>query len=213
MGTGSRVASIFLRVFELISAAIVAGLVGEYLHYVSDAHQHAEPKLVYTVALAGISLVVCLFCMIPFNFAFYGFVLDFILFVMWMTSFGLLVNLTGSGGCHSSWYWNSWGYYWGRWYVHPVPNLSQSIVGTAACGKWRATQAWSFIGGWFWLVSSFLGAYVVFRIRDERPVENRQAGMFGHKKVLSKDETNGSHTQNGVQETREVQNGDHVNNV
>lgn len=94
MGTGSKTASVFLRVFELISAAIVAGLVGEYLHYVSDAHAHAESRLVYTVSLAGISLIVCLVCMIPFNFAFYGFVLDFILFIMWMTSFGLLIDVS-----------------------------------------------------------------------------------------------------------------------
>jgi Membrane-associating domain len=95
MGSGSKVVSVFLRVFELISAAVVAGLVGEYLHYVSDAHAHAEPRLVYTVSLAGISLVVCLVCMIPLNFAFYGFLLDFMIFIMWMTSFGLLVNVSG----------------------------------------------------------------------------------------------------------------------
>jgi hypothetical protein len=78
---------------ELVSAAVVAGLVGEYLHFVSDAHARAEPKMVYAVVLAGISLIVCIVCMIPFDFTFYGFVLDAILFIMWMTAFGLLVNV------------------------------------------------------------------------------------------------------------------------
>lgn len=96
MGTASKVVSVIFRIFELISAAIVAGLVGEYLHYVSEANAHAEQRLVYTVSLAGISLLVCLVCMIPLKFAFYGFVLDFILFIMWMTSFGLLVGVSES---------------------------------------------------------------------------------------------------------------------
>jgi hypothetical protein len=94
MGTGSKIASVTFRIFELISAAVVAGLVGEYLHHESNAHARAEPRLVYTIALAGISLVVCLICMIPLKFAFYGFVLDAILFIMWMTAFGLLVNVS-----------------------------------------------------------------------------------------------------------------------
>ena len=94
MGTGSKVASVFLRVLELSSAAIVAGLVGQYLHYVSNAHDAANSRFVYTVTLAGISIVVSLVCMIPLNYAFYGFLLDAALFVMWMTAFGLLVNVS-----------------------------------------------------------------------------------------------------------------------
>jgi len=183
MGTGSKVASVFLRVLELSSAAIVAGLVGQYLHYVSNAHDAANSRFVYTVTLAGISIVVSLVCMIPLNYAFYGFLLDAALFVMWMTAFGLLVNLTASGGCNSYWYWSSWGYYWGRYYYTPVVNLNQSIVGTAACGKWRATLAWSFIGGWCWFISAIIGAYVVFRIRDERSARNGHAGRFGTRQV------------------------------
>ena len=93
MGTGSKITSVFLRIMELISAAIVAGLVGEYLHFVSNAHDTASPRMVYAVALAGISLVVSLICMIPLNYTFYGFLLDAALFVMWMTAFGLLVNV------------------------------------------------------------------------------------------------------------------------
>jgi hypothetical protein len=94
MGGGSKVVSVFLRVLELCSAAIVAGLVGEYLHNISNAHVHANSRMLYTVTLAGISIIVALVCMIPLNVLFYGFLLDAALFVMWMTAFGLLVGVS-----------------------------------------------------------------------------------------------------------------------
>jgi hypothetical protein len=65
----------------------------QYLHYVSNADDHASSRMVYTIAVAGISLLVSLVCMIPFEFMFFGFILDFALFVMWMVSFGLLENV------------------------------------------------------------------------------------------------------------------------
>lgn len=51
MGRASKMTSVFLRVMELISAAVVAGLVGEYLHYVSNAHGAANSRMVYTEAI------------------------------------------------------------------------------------------------------------------------------------------------------------------
>lgn len=72
----------------------------------------------------------------------------------------LNTQLVGSGGCHSNWYWSNWGYYWGRWYrTVPVSAVSQGQVGTYACGRWRAAVAWSFIGGFFWLLSFCLASF------------------------------------------------------
>ena len=90
MGGASKFVSVVLRVLELISASIVAGLVGEYLHHVHQAHDSPGSRMVYTVTLAGISIVVALVCMIPLRILFYGFLLDAALFIMWMTAFGLL---------------------------------------------------------------------------------------------------------------------------
>ena len=45
----------FLCAIELISATIIAGLVGAYLHDVSDASAQANGRLAYTVAFTGIS--------------------------------------------------------------------------------------------------------------------------------------------------------------
>jgi len=200
MGTASKVCSVILRVGELVSAAIVAGLLGEYLHYVSDAHDSAGSRIIYTVALAGISLVVCLVCMAPVDILFYGFLLDGALFVMWMTAFGLLVNLSGNGGCNSTWYWTRWGWFWGGWYAVPVPNqVNQSLVGTSSCGSWRATIAWSFIGGWCWFLSACLGTYVVFRIREKRrDAALHHSNMEEANKVISDHGTAGTHDTSGV---------------
>ncbi len=94
MGIASKVTSVVFRLLEVISAAVVAGMVGQYLHYVSQAHDKAIPEMIYAVVLAGISLIVALVCMPPLRYAFWGFVLDACLFICWMTAFGLLVSVS-----------------------------------------------------------------------------------------------------------------------
>jgi hypothetical protein len=64
------------------------------------------------------------------------------------------MQLTAGQGCHSYWYWSSWGYYWGGyWYYIPPYAVTQPVVGTAACGKWNTVLALSFIGSWLWFAS------------------------------------------------------------
>jgi hypothetical protein len=93
METASQITSVVLRAIELISASIIAGLVGAYLHYVSDAGAKADGRLVYTVAIAGISIFFSVVFMPPLKYSFYGFPLDFALFICWMVAFGLLANV------------------------------------------------------------------------------------------------------------------------
>ena len=93
MGIASQITSVVLRAVELISASIIAGLVGAYLHYVSDAGAQANGRLIYTVAIAGISIFFAIVFIPPLKYSFYGFPLDFALFVCWMVAFGLLDNV------------------------------------------------------------------------------------------------------------------------
>jgi len=161
MGAASKTCSVILRLGELVSAAVVAGIVGRYLHYLSNAHAHAGSRILYAEVMAGISIVASLLLLPPLRYSFYCFGLDLALFVCWMVVFGLLCNLTVSGGCGSYWYWSSWGYYWGGyWNTIPRNSITQSVVGRGACSDWRATLAFSFIGGWCWLLSGILGIYV-----------------------------------------------------
>jgi len=181
MGTGSQATSLILRFFELISSAVVAGLVGDYLHYVNNAHDSPNSKLVYTVAIAGISIVFSFVLMPPLKYSFYFFALDFALFICWMVAFGLLVNLAGSGSCNSYWYWSSWGYYWGGYYRYPITQVNQAVVGTNACGRWRATLAWSFIGGFCWLLNGIIGLYNVLRYRGVGEASIREKSNLSYR--------------------------------
>ena len=94
MGTGSKVSSVICRIVELFSAAVVAGLVGEYLHKIDDANQNAGPRIVYTEALAGISLFFSIAYLPPLTYSFYGFFIDFSIFICWMVAFGLLEDVS-----------------------------------------------------------------------------------------------------------------------
>jgi hypothetical protein len=94
MGVASRIVSVVLRLCELIAAAVVAGIVGGYLHHVSVGHGAAGSRMVYAVAIAGISIVLALVCMPPLKYSFYFFVVDFALFICWMVVAGLLVAVS-----------------------------------------------------------------------------------------------------------------------
>ena len=101
MGIASQITSVILRAIELTSASIIAGLVGAYLHFVSEAGADANGRLVYTIAIAGISIFFSLLFMPPLKYSFFGFPLDFALFICWITAFGLLVNVRNSSSYHA----------------------------------------------------------------------------------------------------------------
>ncbi|PVH70097.1 hypothetical protein DL98DRAFT_578024, partial [Cadophora sp. DSE1049] len=101
MGAASKTCSVILRFLELSSAAIVAGLVGQYLHYLDTADVHANSRIVYAEVISGISILFSLIFMPPLRYSFYGFLIDFALFIYWMVAFGLMANVTASHGCRS----------------------------------------------------------------------------------------------------------------
>lgn len=61
--------------------AIVAGIVGQYLHYVSTDDASTDSRTVCTEAIAGISLVLSILLMPPLKYSFYGFLVDYALFI------------------------------------------------------------------------------------------------------------------------------------
>jgi len=94
MGTASKVASFCLRVGELICAAIVAGILSRYLYLLDQADVDANNRIIYTVAIAGISIFFAIVLAPPLQYSFWAFPLDFALFVCWMVAFGLLINVS-----------------------------------------------------------------------------------------------------------------------
>ncbi|KFY39730.1 hypothetical protein V495_05768 [Pseudogymnoascus sp. VKM F-4514 (FW-929)] len=164
MGSGSRVISVIFRLMQLVSAAVVAGTLGHYLHNIHEAGVGSNRRVVYAIAIAGISIFFALVLTPPLTYSFYAFPVDFAIFVCWMVAFGLLVNLVGSRGCNSTWFRTNWGWAWGRWYR--VGTAEQ--VGHPGCSSWRAAIAWAFIGGFFWLLSFLLGIIVLSRMRGRK---------------------------------------------
>lgn len=94
MGTASKVCSMIFRCGELVSACIVAGLLGRYLYFLNVADGNASSRLIYTEVMAGISIILSIILLFPLKFTFYCFPLDFILFICWMVAFGLLYNVS-----------------------------------------------------------------------------------------------------------------------
>ncbi|KAH8805122.1 hypothetical protein F5884DRAFT_440708 [Xylogone sp. PMI_703] len=178
MGLMSKAASLLLRFWQLACASIVAGLFGQYLHYLDLASAPGSGRIIYAVVLAGISILAALLLMILLKHSFRIFILDFIFFICWMVAFGLVTNLAGTHGCHSGWYWRRWGYFWGGWWRRaPVSAISASTVGTAACGKWRTPLAFSILGGWGWFISGIIGAYMFSKSRTREGISDGMNDM------------------------------------
>jgi Membrane-associating domain len=90
----SRVVSILLRIGELAFAAVVAGIVGSYLHAYDQAHAWPQARFIYTEVVAGISMILALFWLLPFTATVINWPGDLIMFILWIVAFGLLVNVS-----------------------------------------------------------------------------------------------------------------------
>jgi len=166
MGTASKVVSVVFRLGELTCAAIVLGVLSHFVYVVDLGHGHIESKIIYAEVWAALSLTFSIILIPPLKYSFYAFPLDLIMFIGWMVAFGLLCNLTGAHTCSSYWYWNYWGYYWGRFWYIPASSITLSTVGSVGCSEWRTALAFGFIGGFCWLANACIGLYVVVRKDD-----------------------------------------------
>jgi hypothetical protein len=95
MGVASKAVSVTLRALQLISAAIVAGILGRFLHLVHSGHGHFNNRLVYAITLAGLSIFFSLCLILPL-LSFLAFPLDLIMFILWMVAFGLMEGVSAS---------------------------------------------------------------------------------------------------------------------
>jgi hypothetical protein len=93
MGTASKIISVIFRVGELISAAIVVGILGRYLDILDDANVDENSRIIYSVCIGAISLFFSMVLMPPLNYSFWACPLDFALFICWMVAFGLQFNV------------------------------------------------------------------------------------------------------------------------
>ncbi|KAK7413397.1 hypothetical protein QQX98_007699 [Neonectria punicea] len=136
-----RIVSMALRAAELVFAAIVAGVTGEYLHK-SNASSWDLGRFIYTEVVAALSMLFALIWLIPFSGTFIHWPMDIFISILWWVSFGLLVDLIGTG-CGGIFDWNN-----------VAPRGDQ-------CGKFKADIAFAFLSALMWLVSALVGFFWV----------------------------------------------------
>ncbi|CEJ80247.1 hypothetical protein VHEMI00443 [[Torrubiella] hemipterigena] len=150
-----RIFSMILRGSELVFAAVIAGVNGQYL-YRSKASTLFLSRFIYTEVVAGISILLALIWLIPFSSTFTHWPVDILISVLWWASFGALVHFVGDN-CGAVFDWGN---------VSPRGNL---------CGKFKTSIAFAFLSALIWLISAFVGIYWIRRRdRTANRVQGRQ---------------------------------------
>jgi len=143
-----RLLSFVFRVGEVAFAAVVAGVVGHYLHRWSDCDDCSKARYIYTEVIAALSLFFGIILLIPFTSSIVAWHLDLILSLTWFAAFGLLVKALGSLPCGSAWDWSG-------------------LVNSDECSRLKAAEAFSFLSAIFWLASAVLGIYFIWSVRGK----------------------------------------------
>lgn len=147
----SRVISIILRFLQFASAAIVLGIVAKWVDDSNKAHLAPGGRWIYTLIIAVFALVAALILLVPFTASLTIFPLDILFFILWIVSFGLLVDFISPMNCENG---LSWG---GRWWYWGDAN--------ATCQRSKAALAFTFLSAMFWLMSGILALWIVSRAR------------------------------------------------
>ncbi|TLS25803.1 hypothetical protein PpBr36_07598 [Pyricularia pennisetigena] len=143
------IVSMILRVAELVFAAIVTGLTGQFLHQRDNASAWDNGRHIYTITVSAISMLLSILWLFPFSGSFIHWPVDFIISVMWFAAFGLLVDWL-DGGCGDVFNWSG-----------------IRIRGEDFCAKQKAVVAFAFLSAICWLASAIVGAFWVRR-RERR---------------------------------------------
>ncbi|KAL4821128.1 marvel domain-containing protein [Aspergillus spinulosporus] len=142
----SRVLSVILRIAEIAFGAVVAGIIGWFLHRFGDLDAWPEARWIYTEVVAGISILFGIIWLVPFSSGFFTWPLDLLLSLAWFAAFGVQVDANHRLNCGSIW---RWGF----------------ITDDTYCGRWKAAQAFSFLSAIVWIVSALVGMWFTFRVR------------------------------------------------
>ncbi|KAK7722310.1 hypothetical protein SLS64_000847 [Diaporthe eres] len=132
--------SMLFRLAELVFAAIVAGITGNYLHASRGQSSWTLGRFIYAEVVAGISILLSLLWLLPFSGSFIHWPVDFIISAAWFAVFGLLVDWLG-GTCGRTFDWSGLGFRGNN------------------CGSWKADEAFAFLSAICWLVSAVLGIW------------------------------------------------------
>ncbi|KAL2436925.1 hypothetical protein ABEF95_015463 [Exophiala dermatitidis] len=141
----SRILSIALRGGQLAFAAVVAGIVGSYLHGYRHGSGLPLARFIYIEIVAAISILLALLWLLPFSAGFIHWPVDLLLSFAWFAAFALLVNYVDRTSCGGHTF--NWG----------------GITRGGVCNRWKANEAFSFLSAIFWMLSALLGLWYIHR--------------------------------------------------
>jgi len=164
----ARIAALALRALELISGAIVAGLIGHELRRADKAGVRPAKRMIYAEVVAGLAILLSLLLLLPMTWAFSLWPLDFVMFILWIVAFGLLVDWLPNRSCSSGWNFNPW-----------------DDSGANHCQQLKAALAFAFLSAIFWLASGALAAWTLHRTRGATadPATTKRRGFLGRRRV------------------------------
>jgi hypothetical protein len=115
-------------------------------------------RTIYTLVVAALATLLSLVWLIPFTASLLHYPFDFLMSFAWFAAFGVLVNyLHRLGTCGGAFHW-------------------AGLANGSHCGRWKATEAFSFISACFWLASALLSMWVYHRV-------NKRAGKVNGSRV------------------------------
>lgn len=94
MGTGSKVASVILRLGAFCSSVIVVACLGRFFYYLNSANAHANGRLVYAEVISVLEVIFALLLIVPAKYSFYAFPVDIVFFICSIVAFALLANVS-----------------------------------------------------------------------------------------------------------------------
>ncbi|KAG5291869.1 integral membrane protein [Histoplasma ohiense] len=165
----SRLISVILRIGEIGCAAVVAGIIGHDLARFDDADSFPNGRWIYTIIVAGISILLGIIWLIPFSQSFTLWIGDLLLSFAWFAAFGVLVDVLKKMNCGRTF---DWGH----------------ITDGGVCSRWKAVEAFSFVSAILWLVSTIVGVWFTHRTRDRHPVAaggpSTRRGFWGRRHAV-----------------------------
>ncbi|EED12803.1 conserved hypothetical protein [Talaromyces stipitatus ATCC 10500] len=136
---------ITIRLGQFAFSAIVAGMIGYFISLfdLNDAG-FLLGRWIYVEILAGLSVILGLIFLLPAFLLFFIWPIDVVIALAWFAAFGLLFDALDGLVCGG------------------VDGLGPVNDG-GNCTVWETAEAFSFLSAFTWLITGFLGLYLVWR--------------------------------------------------
>ena len=121
-------------------AVVVGVIVGYFFQTETYVTSWPAPHSFYTIAVAGLSMLLGLLGLIPLSWKLIHYPTDFVLTICWIVVYALLISFIKPINCGSIWDWSG-------------------ILTGSLCGKLKLGMDFSFLSCCFWFVSGLIVSF------------------------------------------------------